>query len=104
DPSADPSGGHSNGHSGGRLLLADWDTAGLALPERDLWQVAGTADDLARYADATGREPDPQALEVYRLRWDLEDAAEYVTWFRAPHTRTEDTESGWRGLADLLTP
>jgi spectinomycin phosphotransferase len=24
----------------GKLRLIDWDTAGLALPERDLWSVA----------------------------------------------------------------
>ncbi|MFC7583093.1 phosphotransferase [Nonomuraea antimicrobica] len=42
---------------GDRRLLVDWDTAGMAVPERDLWLVARSDDDLARYADATGHSP-----------------------------------------------
>ncbi|GAA2062155.1 hypothetical protein GCM10009801_05030 [Streptomyces albiaxialis] len=86
------------------LLLADWDTVGLAAPERDLWQVAETPDDLARYAEATGRTPDPAALDLYRTRWDLEDMTEYLAWFRTPHARTPDTEAGWEELTSLLDP
>ncbi|MFG3254497.1 phosphotransferase family protein [Streptomyces sp. NPDC048172] len=86
----------------GGLRLADWDTVGLAAPERDLWQVAETPADLAHYAEATGHEPDPAALDLYRTRWDLEDMTEYLAWFRAPHTRTPDTEAGWEELTELL--
>ncbi|RCV50700.1 phosphotransferase [Marinitenerispora sediminis] len=88
--------------SGGRLLLVDWDTVGLAVPERDLWLVAADSADLERYADAAGRRPDPAALELYRLRWALEDVATYVGWFRAPHERTPDTELAWSGFAETL--
>ncbi|WP_106250503.1 phosphotransferase [Allonocardiopsis opalescens] len=86
----------------GGFRLLDWDTVGLAVPERDLWQVAEGSDDLARYAEATGRRPDPLALELYRRRWALEDVAEYAAWFRAPHGRTPDTELAWNGLVDTL--
>lgn len=87
---------------GDRHLLVDWDTAGLAVPERDLWSVATEPDDLARYADATGHDPDPSALALYRLRWDLEDAAVYVDLFRSPHDRTPDTEAAWAGLVEIV--
>ncbi|MEV4107985.1 aminoglycoside phosphotransferase family protein [Nonomuraea sp. NPDC049695] len=88
--------------SGERRLLVDWDTVGLAPPERDLWLVARDADDLARYADATGRTPSRAALELYRLRWALDDVAEFVAWFRSPHGRTPDAEVSWTALTNTL--
>ncbi|MET7330584.1 phosphotransferase [Nonomuraea sp. NPDC005650] len=88
--------------SGERWLLVDWDTVGLAVPERDLWLVARDAGDLARYADATGRTPDAAALELYRLRWALDDVAEFVEWFRSPHGRTPDAVESWAGLTGTL--
>ncbi|MEW9553096.1 phosphotransferase enzyme family protein [Nonomuraea sp. NPDC050783] len=83
---------------GGRLLLVDWDTVGLAVPERDLWHLSPTPDDLARYAAATGRRPDRDLLASYRLRWALDDVADFVSWFRASHGDTPDTRQGWAGL------
>ncbi|WP_203985360.1 phosphotransferase [Sphaerisporangium rufum] len=88
--------------TGGRPLLIDWDTVGLAVPERDLWLVAETAEDLARYADAAGRVPDAGALEFYRLRWTLDDVAAFLADFRAPHARTRDTEFAWTCLTGTL--
>ncbi|MGN9845576.1 phosphotransferase [Nonomuraea sp. H19] len=88
--------------AGERRLLVDWDTVGLAVPERDLWLVARDPADLARYADATGHTPDPTALELYRLRWALDDVAEFVAWFRSPHGRTPDAEQSWDGLSGTL--
>ncbi|MEQ4720020.1 phosphotransferase [Nonomuraea sp. B19D2] len=88
--------------SGERRLLVDWDTVGLAPPERDLWLVARDADDLARYAAATGHTPSPATLELYRLRWALDDVAEFVAWFRAPHGRTPDAEQSWASLKGTL--
>jgi spectinomycin phosphotransferase len=42
--------------SGGWLLLIDWDTMGLAPPERDLWLAAGDdARAACRYTELTGR-------------------------------------------------
>ncbi|SDK74234.1 phosphotransferase enzyme family protein [Nonomuraea jiangxiensis] len=88
--------------AGQRLLLVDWDTVGMAVPERDLWLVAAGPADLDRYAEATGHTPDPDALALYRLRWALDDVAEFVAWFRAPHGRTPDAEESWHGLSGTL--
>ena len=82
--------------------LVDWDTVGLAVPERDLWLVAEEPDDLARYTEATGRAPDPGALAFYRLRWALDDVASFVDQFRSPHDRTADTELAWTSLTETM--
>jgi spectinomycin phosphotransferase len=47
---------HNILRSAGRLYLIDWDTVGLALPERDLWSVA----------DADSREADRYARPLCR--------------------------------------
>lgn len=55
---------HGEPHSGNIVrtpagfALVDWDTAGLAPKERDLWMVGGG---------------DPLLCELYRLRWRLDD-------------------------------
>jgi spectinomycin phosphotransferase len=81
--------------AGGRLLLIDWDTVGLAPPERDLWMVGGG---LARYAEASGRPVDDAGIRLYRLRWLLDDIASDVSLFRSVHRETADTELAWRWL------
>ncbi|MCW2865425.1 MAG: hypothetical protein JWP48_7133 [Actinoallomurus sp.] len=86
----------------GRHLLVDWDTVGLAPPERDLWSVALSPEDLKRYAEATGRTVNASALTLYRLRWDLEEVSIYIDWFRAPHDRSSDTEEAWQGLLETV--
>ncbi|MFD6992338.1 phosphotransferase [Streptomyces sp. NPDC059943] len=85
--------------AGERRLLLDWDTVGLAVPERDLWLVADGPDDLARYEESTGRKPDLSALALYRLRWALNDIAEFLTLLRAPHAQTPDAQQSWNALA-----
>jgi len=90
----------------GSFLLVDWDTAGLALPERDLWWVLPDADTgpdaftalASLYADVTGRAVDAAAMALYRLRWDLDDISLFLTEFRAQHRRTADTKKAWVGL------
>ncbi|MEO3873016.1 hypothetical protein ABGB18_29735 [Nonomuraea sp. B12E4] len=72
-----------------RLRAAGW-TVGIV--------TNGTADnqtgkiERTGLAEATGRTPDQDALALYRLRWALDDVAEFVAWFRAPHGRTPDAE------------
>jgi spectinomycin phosphotransferase len=85
--------------SGGPVLV-DWDTVSLAPPERDLWMLAATPDDpaAARYTAATGRRLDPEALDLFRLSWDLRDLAEYLHVLRAPHTESEDTAQALQGV------
>ncbi|GAA2215988.1 hypothetical protein GCM10009850_114570 [Nonomuraea monospora] len=87
---------------GERRLLIDWDTVGMAVPERDLWLVVRDEEDLARYAKATGRAVDQDLLALYRLRWALDDVAQYVEWFRSPHGRTADAELSWDSLTGTL--
>lgn len=85
-------------------LLIDWDTVGLAPPERDLWMIiTDTGDEACRYSEATGRAVDPAALEFYRLRWALDDISSFVSQLRTRHRRTPHTEHIWRGLKDTLT-
>jgi spectinomycin phosphotransferase len=84
---------------GGDLMLIDWDTVALARPERDLWMVAsGTGDELRRYTELTGRPVDAAALELYRLRWALDDLSCFVRDLRAPHRRTPGAEHAWQAL------
>jgi spectinomycin phosphotransferase len=83
----------------GRLVLVDWDTAGLAPPERDLWMVASDdGREVGRYCEATGRQIDPTMMTAYRLRWYLDDIASAVSLLRRIHQRTDDTERWWEGL------
>jgi spectinomycin phosphotransferase len=95
----------------GGLLLIDWDTVGLALPERDLWMVVGGGDgdgprDAGRYtrqyAELTGRRVSGAAMDLYRLRWSLDDIALFVRDFRDPHEQDEDTELAWAALAEEM--
>lgn len=89
--------------AGSGLLLIDWDMAGLALPERDLWWiVSDSGAEAALYAQLTGRAVSETALSFYRLRWDLADLAEFLPWFRGPHERSADAETAWRGLEGIV--
>ena len=84
---------------GGEIMLVDWDTVGLARPERDLWMVASeNGDELRRYTELTGRPVDRTALELYRLRWALDDISCFVRDLRARHRRTAGTEHAWHSL------
>jgi uncharacterized protein len=45
----------------GTLVLIDWDTVALAVPERDLWMVAPIGDDrFGRYEAVTGHMTDEE--------------------------------------------
>ncbi|WP_063842186.1 aminoglycoside O-phosphotransferase APH(9)-Ib [Streptomyces netropsis] len=99
---------HGEPHPGNLILgedgyvLVDWDTVGLAIPERDLSLISDDPAALARYTELTGHTPDPAALALYRLRWSLLDVAEFVEWFRGEHQRTSDTEAAWQSFAETL--
>ncbi|SFR29706.1 spectinomycin phosphotransferase [Lentzea waywayandensis] len=60
-------------HTPEGLVLVDWDTVGLAPPERDLWLVGG---DSAFYA----------------LRWSINDIADFAVSLRDPHEQSRDAE------------
>lgn len=83
----------------GRHMLIDWDTVALAPPERDLWMVLGdSAAEATMYAELTGHQPDPVALDFFRLLWDLKDMAAFIELLRSPHRQTEDTLKAYEGL------
>lgn len=87
----------------GRLHLIDWDTAALAVPERDLALiVAPSGDGFDRYRKATGHDVEPALITLYRLRWYLDDLASAVRLFRNRHRDTTDTRRWWQGLAPQL--
>jgi spectinomycin phosphotransferase len=79
---------------GERHLLVDWDTVGLAPPERDFWMLV---DDPSG-ADAIARDLDPVALSFFRLRWDLADLAAFTHQLRSPHRQSEDTVKAYDAL------
>ena len=88
---------------GGDMMLIDWDTVGLARPERDLWLVASeTGDELRRYTELTGRPVDATVLGLYRLRWALDDLSCFVRVIRAGHRRTPGIEHAWRSLESTI--
>lgn len=92
---------HGEPHPGNLLrtargdVLVDWDTVGLAAPERDLSLLSADPAAFSRYRALTGYTPSADALALYRLRWSLADVAEFVAWFRAPHIRSPDTDAAW---------
>jgi len=91
------------GPASGAIMLIDWDTVGLAPPERDLWMVATeTGAELRRYTELTGRPVDMAAIALYRLRWALDDLSCFVRDLRAPHRRTPGTEHAWQALQIII--
>jgi spectinomycin phosphotransferase len=72
----------------------------LARPERDLWWVISGDQDAERYSCRTGRTVNQDALALYRLRWGLDDIAEFRSEIRGPHERTADTLVSWTGLQE----
>ncbi len=87
--------------SASRLYLIDWDTAGLAPPERDLWGVAGADSyEAGRYTELTGRRVSTAVMRMYRMRWGLDEIMLSVREFRGPHEETGDTELAWEALIE----
>ncbi len=88
--------------SGSRLFLIDWDTVGMALPERDLCHVADSGSpEFALYTELTGRAVSDAALAAYRLRWQLDDLGLNVAVFRGPHADDANTATIWADLPRL---
>jgi spectinomycin phosphotransferase len=88
---------------GDSLLLVDWDTTGLAPPERDLsLLVEKPCSGVERYERATGHVVDFDVIILYRLRWYLDDLASAVRLFRDWHDQNPDTRRWWEGLAPRI--
>ena len=105
--------------TGDGLRLIDWDTVGLAIPERDLWEVLGPSpspspsasggggdgrrDAARRYTRATGHTIDPDGLRFYQIRWALDDLAAFAGELRAGHQDTAGTRDAWQALNETVT-
>jgi aminoglycoside phosphotransferase (APT) family kinase protein len=84
-------------------VLIDWDTALISAPERDLCNLdPGDGSILAAYERATGTILMPEALELFRQRWDLADLAIAVSQFTEPHSGNANDEESFGLLGGLL--
>ena len=87
------------------LALVDWESALLAPPERDLWDLAESDPGLLdAYSAATGTAIDTGALTLYRMWYDLAEVSQYIRWFRNSHRDTADAAEGWQNLQYYLRP
>jgi spectinomycin phosphotransferase len=87
----------------GRLILIDWDTAGLAPPSAACGSSPQRGHEANRHYEAIGHVLDPAVMAVMgrlRLRWYLDDIAHSIGLFRVPRHRAPDTQRGW----DNFTP
>jgi thiamine kinase-like enzyme len=87
------------------VVLVDWDTALIAPPERDLWDLVAQEHSVtARYESLTGIRVDDDSIELYRLAWDLSEIALYISDVRQAHDATEDMSAAWQNLQHFLDP
>ncbi|MFC0602505.1 phosphotransferase family protein [Streptomyces palmae] len=78
------------------LTLVDWESLALAPRERDYADLleAGAGERL---------DHDPAMVELFALDWRLSEIAEYLSWFAAPHTGTDDDRTALEGLYEELS-
>ena len=100
---------HGEPHAGNTMLtidgwkLIDWDTAALAPPERDLWNLdPGDGSAFSGYAEATGYRPRPPLIELYKLRWDLDDVSLFAAELRGDHIEDANTTMSWENVQGLV--
>jgi spectinomycin phosphotransferase len=87
------------------LMLVDWESALLAPPERDVWNLAEQGEwVIDGYQAASGVGIDREALALYRLWYDLAEIGGYLSLFHAPHRETEDAAESWTNLEYFLRP
>ncbi|MEO7571866.1 MAG: phosphotransferase [Acidimicrobiales bacterium] len=102
---------HGEPHAGnvldvnGEYRLIDWDTARVAAPERDLWDLdPGDGSIIEAYTCATGVVMLPEALALYRLWFDLDEIGGYLEGFRHHHHDDADAAESWNNLQHFLQP
>ncbi|HTJ70352.1 MAG TPA: phosphotransferase [Actinospica sp.] len=100
---------HGEPHAGNTMFTADgwklidWDTAQIAPPERDLWNLdPGDGSVLRQYAEATGYPPNRDLIELYSLRWDLTDLAVFAAEFRCEHGDDANTAKAWAAVQSVV--
>ena len=75
----------------------------VAPPERDLWSLdPGDGSIFDAYTHATHTPLRTSVLDLYRVRWNLTEIAEYASRFRAPHSNSSDDEKSWNELRDVV--
>ncbi len=84
--------------------LVDWDTVLLAPPERDLCMVGGGLEVLDAYAAATGVAVRQDAMDLYRMWFDLSEISGYIRGFYRSHVESADGAESWRNLTHHLRP
>jgi hypothetical protein len=96
---------HGEPHPGNLLetpngwMLVDWDTALVAPPERDLWDVRGAEPStLEAYTSITGHDVVSAMLDFYRLAWELDDIASLAARFRRAHDDSADAREEWANM------
>ncbi|HYD10944.1 MAG TPA: hypothetical protein VEA78_12655 [Acidimicrobiales bacterium] len=70
--------------------FVDWDTALVAPPERDWWDVQG------------GRHGDSRLVDLYSFRWDLMEVACYVSEYFDDHVDDANTRESWQNYLTYL--
>jgi spectinomycin phosphotransferase/16S rRNA (guanine(1405)-N(7))-methyltransferase len=100
---------HGEPHAGNTMFTADgwklidWDTAQVAPPERDLWNLdPGDGSVLRGYAEATGYAPNDELIDLYSLRWDLTDLAVFAGEFRREHGDDANTAKAWVSVQSVI--
>ena len=100
---------HGEPHAGNTMFTAegwkliDWDTAQLAPPERDLWNLdPGDGSVLHQYAEATGYVPSHEMIDLYALRWNLTDLAVFAAEFRSEHGDDTNTAKAWVSVQSVV--
>jgi spectinomycin phosphotransferase len=78
--------------------MVDWESMRVAPRERDLTDLVKTGG----WSSPRCPEPDPAMLELFDLRWRLNEIGAYMDWFRAPHIGTEDDRIALDGLVEEL--
>ncbi len=74
----------------GRLWLCDWGEIAVGPRERDLFAFG--EDHLQVAWDGYGRRPDERVLEFYRLRWILQEIADYGSRLLDPECPAAERE------------
>ncbi|HEY3955498.1 MAG TPA: phosphotransferase [Streptosporangiaceae bacterium] len=98
-------GAHNTMRTPAGPVLVDWDSALLAAPERDLWDLAQhDRSVLPAYSAVSGTAIDEDALAFYRMWYDLFEIAGYLRLFRERHNDTADAAESWRNLVEFLRP
>ena len=99
---------HGEMHGGNQIAvgtqcyLIDWDTSGLAVPERDLWMLDPSPKDVELYERLTGHSVNRSSLDFYRLRWMLDDVSSFAEQLLGQHRDTADTRHWLRALKAYL--